>query len=247
MLCYFVHPAQTCVLCGHGGTDQPWVGEVMHCPYCGYSDTKVIDSRDSDEGIRRRRECLACGERFTTFERVQTVGLQVIKKDGRRQDFSREKVLVGIRRACQKRPLPVGAIEAVVDDIEATLQAQGKAEVPSSLVGELVMDHLREMDHIAYIRFASVYRAFADIESLQEELQSLSGSSPRAAPRLAGQLPLIPDEVLTELTSSLRPAPRRGRPGRRPSGRPRPGLRPARRTPTGEPEDREVAGGRASS
>jgi transcriptional repressor NrdR len=213
----------------------------MHCPYCGFEDTKVIDSRDSEDGIRRRRECLACGERFTTFERVQTVGLQVVKKDGRREDFSREKLLLGIRRACEKRPLPVGAIEAVVDDIEATLQAQGKAEVPSSLIGELVMDHLRDLDHIAYIRFASVYRAFADVESLREELESLSGASPREATRLAGQLTLIPDEVLAQLEPSLRPAPRRGRPGRKALAGPRPGLASPRGVPAGEQKDRRVS------
>jgi transcriptional repressor NrdR len=213
----------------------------MRCPYCGFEDTKVIDSRDSEEGIRRRRECLACGERFTTFERVQTVGLQVVKKDGRREDFSREKLLLGIRRACEKRPLPVGAIEAVVDDIEATLQAQGKAEVASSLIGELVMDHLRDLDHIAYIRFASVYRAFADVESLREELESLSGASPREATRLAGQLTLIPDEVLARLEPSLRPAPRRGRPGRKPLVRPRPGLVPPRGAPAGEQKGRRAS------
>lgn len=219
----------------------------MRCPYCGFADTKVIDSRDSEEGIRRRRECLACGERFTTSERVQTVGLQVIKKDGRRQDFSRDKVLLGIRRACEKRPLPVGSIEAVADDIEATLLAQGKAEVPSSLIGELAMDHLRDLDHIAYIRFASIYRAFADIESLREELESLSGASPQAAPRLAGQLTLIPDEVLDELKPSLRPAPRRGRPGRKPLRRPRPGLVATPEISPGEQQGRGVARGRASS
>ena len=218
----------------------------MHCPYCAFSDTKVIDSRDSDEGIRRRRECLSCGERFTTFERVQTVGLQVIKKDGRRQDFSRDKVLLGIRRACEKRPLPVGAIEAVVDDVEITLQAQGKAEIPSNLIGELVMDHLRDLDHIAYIRFASVYRAFADIESLREELESLSGVSLRETPRLAGQLSLIPDEVLEELMPSLRPAPRRGRPGRKPLVRPRPGLALPQATSHGKQKERRATGGRAS-
>jgi transcriptional repressor NrdR len=213
----------------------------MRCPYCGFEDTKVIDSRDSEEGIRRRRECLACGERFTTFERVQTVGLQVVKKDGRREDFSREKLLLGIRRACEKRPLPVGAIEAVVDDIEATLQAQGKAEVPSTLIGELVMDHLRDLDHIAYIRFASVYRAFADVESLREELESLSGASPREATRLAGQLTLIPDEVLAQLEPSLRPAPRRGRPGRKALAGPRPGLVSPRGVPAGEQKDHRAS------
>ena len=219
----------------------------MRCPYCGFEDTKVIDSRDSDDGIRRRRECLSCGERFTTFERVQAVGLQVIKKDGRREDFSREKLLLGIRRACEKRPLPVGAIEAVVDDIEATLLAQGKGEVPSSLIGELVMDHLRDLDHIAYIRFASVYRAFADIESLREELEGLSRASSREAPRLAGQLSLIPDELLNQLEPSLRPAPRRGRPGPKRLVRPRPGLASRRGTPPGNEDRRRAAGSRGSS
>src|SRR4030067_3038488 len=114
----------------------------MRVPYCGFEDPKVIRSRDSDDGIRRRRECLSCGERFTTFERVQAVGLQVVKKDGRREDFSREKLLLGLRRACEKRPLPVGTIEAVADDIEATIQGTGKAEVPTSLIGEMVMSHL---------------------------------------------------------------------------------------------------------
>jgi transcriptional repressor NrdR len=221
----------------------------MRCPYCGFEDTKVIDSRDSDDGIRRRRECLSCGERFTTFERVQAVGLQVVKKDGRREDFSREKLLLGMRRACEKRPLPVGSIEAVVDDIEATLQAQGKAEVPSGLIGELVMDHLRELDHIAYIRFASVYRAFADIDSLREELERLSGASLRDAPRLAGQLALIPDEVLDQLEPSLRPAPRRGRPGRKRLDRPRPGLVLGQGTPPGQQRERRAStkGGQATA
>src|SRR3989304_6110504 len=206
----------------------------MRCPYCGFEDTKVIDSRDSDDGIRRRRECLSCGERFTTFERVQSVGLLVIKKDGRREDFSREKLLSGMRKACEKRPLPVGAIEAAVNDTEAALQAQGKTEVPSSLIGELVMDRLRELDHIAYIRFASVYRAFADIDSLREELERLSGASlsfQGRTPRLAGQLALIPDEVLDQLEPSLRPAPRRGRTGPKRLVRPRPGLTSRRGAP----------------
>ena len=192
----------------------------MRCPYCGFEDTKVIDSRDSDDGIRRRRECLSCGERFTTFERVQAVGLQVVKKDGRREDFSREKLLLGMRRACEKRPLPVGSIEAVVDDIEATLQAQGKGEVPTSLIGELVMDHLRELDHIAYIRFASVYRSFADLEELEREVRALAERSP--AP--SGQPTLLPQEELQALTSDVRafPARRRGRPARAGASRPAP-------------------------
>ncbi len=192
----------------------------MRCPYCGFADTKVIDSRDADDGIRRRRECLSCGQRFTTFERVQTMGLLVVKKDGRREDFSREKLLAGIRKACEKRPLPVGAIEAVVDDVEAALQAQGKGEVPSSLIGELVMDHLRELDHIAYIRFASVYRAFADIDSLREELEALT--APGGPP--AGQLPLLPEQELEILSRAPRPV--RRRPGR-PRTTPRPLMPPA--------------------
>src|SRR3972149_240357 len=146
----------------------------MRCPYCGFADTKVTDSRDADDGIRRRRECLSCGQRFTTLERMATGSLLVAKKDGRREEFSREKLLAGLRKACEKRPLPAGAVEAVADAVEAALRARGPPGGPPVEIGELVMDHLRDLDHIAYIRFASVYRQFADLEDIQRELEALA-------------------------------------------------------------------------
>ena len=146
----------------------------MKCPYCGNPESKVTDSRDTDDGVRRRRECLGCGARFTTYERVQVVSLYVIKKDGRREEFNRAKLTTGIRKACEKRPLPMGTIERMVDDIEAELQQLGRSEVPTSMIGEMVIQRLRETDHIAYIRFASVYRPFADIQSLRDELEALA-------------------------------------------------------------------------
>jgi len=128
----------------------------MNCPYCGHSEDKVIDSREVNDGIRRRRQCLGCGERFTTYERLQPASLFVIKKDERREEFDREKLLSGIRKACEKRPLPTGIVEKLADDIEAELYQLGKAEIPSTVVGDIVMERLKNLDHIAYIRFASL-------------------------------------------------------------------------------------------
>ena len=182
----------------------------MRCPYCGFSDTKVTDSRDTDDGIRRRRECLSCGQRFTTNERLAIGSLLVAKKDGRREEFSRDKLLVGLRRACEKRPLAAGAVEAVADAIETTLRQASAPEVPSREIGEMVMDHLRELDHIAYIRFASVYREFADLEELQQELEALAARGIPPGPE-AGQPSLIPDDELKELTRGVRSLPIRRR------------------------------------
>ena len=190
----------------------------MRCPYCGFADTKVTDSRDAEDGIRRRRECLSCGQRFTTLERMAMGSLLVAKKDGRREEFSREKLLSGLRKACEKRPLPAGTVEAVADAVESGLRQRGAPEVPSEEIGELVMDHLRDLDHIAYIRFASVYRSFADLEELQRELEVLSsrGAAPGAN---AGQPTLLPQDELQALTRGLRTFPsrttrrRRGRTG----------------------------------
>ena len=183
----------------------------MRCPYCGFADTKVTDSRDTDEGIRRRRECLACGQRFTTVERLVSSSLLVVKKDGRREEFSREKLLSGLRKACEKRPLPSGSVEAVADAVEAALRQRGAPEVPSGDIGELVIDHLRDLDHIAYIRFASVYRQFADLEDVQRELEALAerGFAPGA-----GQPTLMPETELQSLTKGLRAFPQRRRRGR---------------------------------
>jgi len=166
----------------------------MICPYCGYPDSKVIDSRDAENGVRRRRQCLSCNARFTTYERVQPVSFLVIKKDKRREEFSRDKLLAGIRKACEKRPLPTGTVEKIVEDIENGLYQTGKAEIPSTTVGEMVMEKLKNLDYIAYIRFASVYREFADITALKHAVDSLVETKPVAVS--TSQLPLIPDERL---------------------------------------------------
>jgi len=165
----------------------------VNCPYCGHIDSKVIDSRDVNDGIRRRRQCLRCDSRFTTYERFERASLFVIKKDGRREEFDREKLLAGVRKACDKRPLAGDAVSELVDDVEAELYQTGRSEAPSSLIGDLVMDRLKSLDHIAYIRFASVYREFADITTLKEEVDSLAS---HASKHPADQLPLLPMEEL---------------------------------------------------
>jgi transcriptional repressor NrdR len=166
----------------------------VNCPYCGGQGSKVVDSRSLDEGVRRRRECLACNTRFTTYERVQPHSIFVINKDGGREHFSRDKLLAGIHKACEKRPLPTGAIDKLVDTIEAELYVAGKSEVSSFYIGDLVMEGLRKLDHIAYIRFASVYREFADIGDLIEEVDSLAIRR-ESVPE--NQLPLPSDGVMT--------------------------------------------------
>lgn len=144
----------------------------MKCPYCSYEESKVIDSRPTDEGerIRRRRECLKCGKRFTTYEVIETVPVIVIKKDGSREAFDREKLLRGLLRACEKRPVPVHLLEEAVDDIQNTLQNTLDREVSSSRIGEYAMEKLKNIDEVAYVRFASVYRQFKDINTFMEEL-----------------------------------------------------------------------------
>ena len=169
----------------------------MRCPYCAESESKVIDSRDLGEAVRRRRKCLACGARFTTYERIQIHSIFVIKKDGRREEFDRAKLSLGIRKACEKRPLPIGAIDKLIDNIEAELYQGGKTEVPSSHIGDLVMESLKNLDHIAYIRFASVYREFADIGDLKQTVDNLAVSG-MAIP--ADQLPLLSSEAMNPLT-----------------------------------------------
>jgi len=145
----------------------------MVCPVCRAGDTRVIDSRDDENAVRRRRECLACKHRFTTYERAEAARLFVVKKDGRREAYNREKVLGGIRKACEKRPISESAMQSVADEVERELYSRGDNEVPSSTVGELVMAALRKLDKVAYIRFASVYRSFTDLSSFQEELAHL--------------------------------------------------------------------------
>ena len=146
----------------------------MLCPLCRVGETRVIDSRDDESAIRRRRECLACRHRFTTYERIEAARLFIVKKDGRREPYSREKLLAGLRRACEKRPVSETAMQETADGIARELHARGENEYPSSLVGELLMDALKKLDKVAYIRFASVYRSFEDLSSFQAEIAELS-------------------------------------------------------------------------
>ena len=146
----------------------------MKCPYCGFSESKVVDSRPADEGsIRRRRECLQCERRFTTYETVESLPMVVIKKDGSRQTFDRSKVLRGIQRSCEKRPVPVADMERMALEIEQGLQNKLEREISTELVGEMVMDKLKKADEVAYVRFASVYRQFKDINTFMSELNKL--------------------------------------------------------------------------
>ncbi|NLY67472.1 MAG: transcriptional regulator NrdR [Tissierellia bacterium] len=147
----------------------------MNCPFCNFHETKVVDSRPTDEGqaIRRRRECLRCLKRFTTYEKMEKTPLIVIKKDGNRQLFDRNKILNGILKACEKRPVPLTKIEEIVDEIEKELYNLMEKEVTSEMIGQMVMDKLKEVDEVSYVRFASVYRQFKDINTFMEELKKL--------------------------------------------------------------------------
>jgi transcriptional repressor NrdR len=175
----------------------------MKCPYCGHAEDKVIDSREVDDGIRRRRQCLDCGQRFTTYERLQPASLFVIKKDERREEFDRGKLLTGIRKACEKRPLPTGIVEKLVDDIEAELYQTGKAEIASTVIGDIVMERLKNLDHIAYIRFASVYRDFTDITALKQEVDTLLDAEGEPSPP-SSQLSFLPHEELAGVAKNRR-------------------------------------------
>jgi transcriptional repressor NrdR len=146
----------------------------MLCPLCRVGETRVIDSRDDESAIRRRRECLACRHRFTTYERIEAARLFIVKKDGRREPYSREKLLAGLRRACEKRPVSETAMQETAESVLRELHARGENEYPSSLVGKLLMDALKKLDKVAYIRFASVYRSFEDLSSFQAEIAELS-------------------------------------------------------------------------
>ncbi len=172
----------------------------MNCPFCGYGDSKVIDSREVNDGIRRRRQCLSCESRFTTYERLQLAGFFVIKKDERREEFNKDKLLTGMRRACEKRPLPTGAVDRLANEIEAELYQMGKAEIPSAIIGDMVMERLKNLDYIAYIRFASVYRDFTDITALKREIDSLVSDESETTPSPTSQLPLLPPEELETVT-----------------------------------------------
>ena len=147
----------------------------MKCPYCGFDESKVIDSRPADEGrsIRRRRECLSCEKRFTTYETVESLPMVVVKKNGSRQSFDRRKVLGGMIRACEKRPVPLAELEKIAEEIEQDLQNSMEREISTEAIGEKVMERLRNVDQVAYVRFASVYRQFKDIDTFMTELNKL--------------------------------------------------------------------------
>jgi transcriptional repressor NrdR len=147
----------------------------MRCPYCRNDDDRVVDSRSAEDAsvIRRRRECLECGKRYTTYERVEELPLRVIKKDGSRVPFDRSRIFTGLHKACEKRPIPSDALEEVVRSVEDEINERAEKEVPSKLIGELVMQKLHDLDHVAYVRFASVYREFKDVGQFLEELRPL--------------------------------------------------------------------------
>jgi transcriptional repressor NrdR len=147
----------------------------MHCPFCHGSDSKVVDSRESEEGavIRRRRECLACDRRFTTYERIDAIMPMVVKKDGRREPYDRAKLLSGLHKACEKRPVATDTIESLADHVERKIEEAETREVSSSVIGEVVMSRLKDLDDVAYVRFASVYKSFRDIDEFMAALESL--------------------------------------------------------------------------
>jgi len=153
----------------------------MKCPFCGQVEEKVVDSREARDGaaIRRRRECLNCRRRFTTYERIEEVQLMVVKKDGRREPFDRNKILSGLLKATQKRPVSVAELEKIAEEVEARLMEQPDREMNSGEIGELIMARLYELDEVAYVRFASVYRQFKDVHEFVEEVKGLLGSTPR--------------------------------------------------------------------
>ena len=167
----------------------------MKCPFCSHGESRVVDSRESGGEVRRRRECQSCERRFTTYERVRARTIQVVKSDERREDFDSGKLWNSLSKACAKRPLPVEAIQKIVVDIESDAGASGRAEIPSRSIGEAVMERLRTLDRVAYIRYASVYRDFKDIETFREEIDALM--EPASAPRLSSnQLTFLDDQPL---------------------------------------------------
>lgn len=147
----------------------------MRCPFCSENDDRVVDSRESRDGltIRRRRECLGCGRRFTSYEQIEDIAYRVVKSDGRRQEFSRSKLLAGLLKACEKRPVAIKSLEQLVDDAEALLHDREDREISTKELGEFVMEHLRSLDQVAYVRFASVYRQFEHVDAFMDELRKL--------------------------------------------------------------------------
>jgi transcriptional repressor NrdR len=164
----------------------------VRCPYCNHNDLRVVDSRDSETGeaIRRRRACNSCGKRFTTYERIESIPFYIVKKDGRREDFDRAKLFQGLMNACKKRDISPTVISQMVEEIEAELRGRGQSELPSVEVGELVMEHLRRLDDVAYVRFASVYRSFRDVSEVRNEIDHLLSGAPDGSPTKRSRRPL---------------------------------------------------------
>lgn len=165
----------TLAFLGYNGNKDEREEDLLRCPFCFQQESKVLDSRSTEEGtsIRRRRECVSCARRFTTYERLDEVPFMVIKKDGRREPFARSKVLSGVLRACEKRPISLDQIETMVDEIEKEVRNSTEREIAANAIGEIVMDRLKSIDEVAYVRFASVYRQFKDINSFLAEVQQL--------------------------------------------------------------------------
>ena len=179
----------------------------MRCPTCSAPDSRVTDSRDTGQEVRRRRECSDCGSRFTTYERIQSTALQVVKRDGRRDSFDREKLLRSVRLACVKRPLPGGTLEKLVDDIESDLQALNKLEIPAAVIGETTLRRLRDIDPVAYVRYASVYRDYDSLDGFISEVQQYRITDIPVTTSSSSQLELIPNEY----SIPSKPKARRGR------------------------------------
>ncbi|MBK9797435.1 MAG: transcriptional repressor NrdR [Holophagaceae bacterium] len=180
----------------------------MHCPFCGHIEDKVVDSRESREGdsIRRRRECLSCGRRFTSYERVEEVPLVILKKDGRREPFDRQKLMKGLLLACQKRPVSLARIEQLVGDLHARLMERPDREIRSRELGELIMDELKGLDQVAYVRFASVYRDFKDLPDFVKALEGLmqkETTASRSVPAVMAPLPPMPQTLFPVETVDL--------------------------------------------
>ena len=167
----------------------------MLCPFCRHDDSKVIDSRDSADSIRRRRECASCDRRFTTYERAEARSLRVIKQDGRREEFVREKLLASLTKACVKRPLPTGTLEKIAEEIETHLMDTGRSEVSTKVIGESAVERLRDLDPVAYVRFVSVYKDFRDIEGFKETIEALL--DPEEPEETSSQLSLLPEDTIT--------------------------------------------------
>ena len=166
----------------------------MKCPYCHAANSRVIDTRDVPDGIRRRRECVNCNQRFTTYERVAGISLLIVKRDNSREEYSRDKLVRSIRVACSKREVSAGQIEAAAREVETDLYAMGRGEIPSRRVGELVMEQLRDLDEVAYVRYASVYRRFHDVDSIAEEIEQLQERKRREQEQ-KNQIPLPLDDA----------------------------------------------------